>query len=183
MENKDEVKPSTIATNSSAASAPAPSPKLPAWHPATESLQLGNISLKILKVVKGKVPLKESFGNDNNESKDALLTVYVEIKNTSENKKIEYHGWMNRSSIIDDRAELTDNHDNKYRMVSFGSTTRVRGMTTFASIYPGKTNPDAIVFEEPVESTETLHLLLPGDAVGEEGEFRFEIPASMIKSE
>ncbi|MEJ7593291.1 MAG: hypothetical protein WKF77_17240 [Planctomycetaceae bacterium] len=181
-DKKNETANATNSTNTDAKSETlSPTPEAPAWHPATEPLQLGNIRLKIFNVFIRRVPLGNKLGDRDSLSSDTLFTVYIELTNTSENKKIDYDGWMSRNaSLMDIDADLTDNHDNDYRKISFGYSTEVKGMTTTASIYPGKSIYDAIVFEEPVPDFEMLRLKLSAKAFSEEGEFRIEIPASMI---
>lgn len=157
--------------------------KTPLWHPATESLQLGDISLKISEVVIGNVPLHQKIGDTDTESEESLLAIYVELTNTSQSKKIDYRGWMNDyARLLDLDAELTDNHDNDYRKVNFGGLLTVKGVSNDSSIYPGKTLKDAIVFEEPVPGIELLRVKLSAKGMGQDGEFRFEIPASMIRT-
>ena len=152
----------------------------PPWNDARQPLALGDAQFSIVAVQIGKVPVKTMFG-DESESEDELLTVWYEVKNTSERKKIDYRGWMQDfPSFTSDRPELTDDSENRYRRSSFGASTRVVGAEDSASIYPGKTLKSAIVFELPVDGAKYLRLQLPGDSVGEEGEFRFKIPASMI---
>lgn len=154
----------------------------PLWHPATESLQLGDISLKISSVVQGAVPLHQKIGDSETESKESLLAIYVELTNTSQSKKIDYKGWMNDyARLLDLDAELTDNHDNDYRKVNFAALLTVKGIATDSSIYPGKTIKDAIVFEQPVPGIEFLRLKLSAKGMGQDGEFRLEIPADMIR--
>lgn len=149
------------------------------WHSAEKALKLGNISLKITKVVVGVVPLNQN-GKDL-ESKNTLLTIYIDVFNSSENKKIKYLGWMSENaSLLDIDAELIDSHYNDYKMVRFGIFTDVKDMTNSASIYPKKIIKDAIVFEEPIQDIDALYLKLSGKAFEEKGEFRFKIPLSMI---
>jgi hypothetical protein len=51
-----------------------------------------------------------------------------------------------------------------------------------ASIYPGNSFDDLIVFQPPVKNIKWLHLELPTENFGGWGTLRFEIPASRIKS-
>jgi len=123
------------------------------WHSAKESLQLGDNRLTLSKVVRGHVPLSERIGNDT-VSEDSLLTIYIELTNTSKSRKIQYTSWMSQqASLLDIDAELTDNFENDYRKVRFGFSSSVKDISTESSIYPGKRIKDAIVFELPVVSS------------------------------
>jgi hypothetical protein len=115
-------------------------------------------------------------------SEDDLLTVRLQITNGSTTKKLDYQGWMaDFAAITGITAELTDENKNNYRKVTFGALVKVKGASSSDSIYPGKSLDDAIVFELPVENAQKLLLTLSGKGVGEDGEFRFEIPRTMIK--
>jgi|GEM_PF-1119015 len=152
------------------------------WHSAKESLQLGDIRLTLSKVVRGHVPLSERIGNDT-VSEDSLLTIYIELTNTSKSRKIQYTSWMSQqASLLDIDAELTDNFENDYRKVRFGFSSSVKDISTESSIYPGKRIKDAIVFELPVEGIEFLRLKLSAKGIGEDGEFRFQIPSDIIRT-
>jgi hypothetical protein len=61
--------------------------------------------------------------------------------------------------------------------------TKVTGAVSYDSLYPHKTLRDAIVFEQPVGGIKYLRLTLPGKAVDEDGELRFQIPKEMINAE
>jgi len=159
-------------------------PPEPAWTNMSTPLQLGNVRVQIRKVTVGKVPLFQQIGDRNTESQDDLLTVWIEITNTSEKKKIDYSGWMSDfASLRDIDAELTDDSDNRYRSSRFSGLLKVRDTETNTSIYPGKSIQDAVVFEPPIDGAKYLHLKLSAKGCGEKGEFRFEIPSESIQSQ
>jgi hypothetical protein len=79
------------------------------------------------------------------------------------------------------RTSLTDNFDNRYKVVSFGFCSKVKGAAESDSVYPGKAIQDVLVFEEPVGKVEYLNLELPAENFGGTGMMRIRIPASMIK--
>ncbi len=152
------------------------------FNPAAEPLQLGNVQLRITEAKLGKVDLTQMFSKNDSESKEELLTVRVQITNTSTTKKLDYRGWMaSLSSMSGITAKLTDENDNRYKVIDFSSSVRVKGASTNDSIYPGKSLDDAIVFEVPVENAKQLFLTLAGKGCQQDGEFRFEIPRAMIK--
>ena len=136
------------------------------FHHASRPLKLGNIQLEIAAVRVGKVPMYREFVQDESESVDELLTIWLTITNISSNKKIDYQGWMSDyASLLDIDAELTDDNENRYRGVSFGAGTVVKDANTNESIYPGKSIKDAIVLELPIDGAKHLDLpLLQRDA-------------------
>jgi hypothetical protein len=159
-----------------------PSPPAIVWHSADQPLTLGNVTLRITEISIGKVPLVRSILDQDSASEDDLLTVRLQITNGSTTKKLDYQGWMaDFAAITGITAELTDENKNNYRKVTFGALVKVKGASSSDSIYPGKSLDDAIVFELPVENAQKLLLTLSGKGVGEDGEFRFEIPRTMIK--
>jgi hypothetical protein len=79
---------------------------------------------------------------------------------------------------------LQDTHldfDNRYKVVNFGFSSKVKGATESDSVYPGKAIQDVLVFEEPVGKVEYPNLKLPAENFGGTGMMRIRIPASMIK--
>jgi hypothetical protein len=161
-----------------------PAPAAPAWTAADTPLQLGNVQVRITKVTVGKVPLHREIVDKDGVSEDELLAVWLEIRNTSERKKIDYRGWMDDySSLLDVDAEMTDDVENRYRAIRFSATLKVKDTETNTSIYPGKSIKDAVVFEKPIEGVQFLRLKLSAKGCGENGEFRFEIPKEMIRAE
>ncbi len=152
-------------------SPPIDTPAQPEFHNASKPLQLGNVQLEITSVRIGKVPLYRTIMQQDTESVDDLLTVWLKITNTSTNKKIDYQGWMSDfASLMDIDAELTDDNDNRYRGVSFNATTTVKDAKTNESIYPGKSITDAVVFELPIDGAKYLDLKLSAKGCKEDGE-------------
>ncbi len=159
-----------------------PQPPKVEFHDAKSPLQLGNVKLQITRVEIGKVPLHRTIMGDDTESKDDLLMIWLEITNTTTNKKIDYQGWMSTyASLSDINAVLTDNNDNRYRGISFSATSVVKDAKTNESIYPGKSIADAVVFELPIDGAEYLDLKLSAKGCKEDGEFKFRIPIEMVK--
>ncbi|MGC1276448.1 MAG: hypothetical protein WBC44_22330 [Planctomycetaceae bacterium] len=157
-------------------------PAGPSWTPIGTPIRIGDVQVEITRVTVGKVPLKDTFGEETT-SEDDLLTVWLRVSNLSERKKINHLSWMSEHVIGDPPAKLTDDADNRYRPINFGFTTRVRGVESAASIYPGKSIEDAVVFELPVEGIESLRLTLLARMFGEKDDIRFEIPSQMINKQ
>lgn len=162
---------------------PPPAPKKPEveWASAESPVKQGDTQVQVKAVRVGKVPLKGRFGDGNGESKDVLLMIELEVSNLSETKKLEYRTWGGTAASFGTRTALTDNFDNRYKVVNFGFGSEVVGAVESESIYPGKSVGDVLVFEEPIGKVEHLNLELPAAQFGGEGMLRIRIPASMIQ--
>lgn len=162
---------------------PPPAPKKPEveWASAESPVKQNDTQVQVKAVRVGKVPLKGRYGDGNGESKDVLLMIELEISNLSDTKKLEYRTWGGTAMSFGTRTALTDNFDNRYKVVNFGFGNEVVGSVESASIYPGKSVRDVLVFEEPIGKVEHLNLELPASQFGGEGMLRIRIPASMIQ--
>jgi hypothetical protein len=166
------------------APAPAPEPEPEAVaYPGPARLE--HVEVTLTRVVRGKVPLVDPApfpGTDGRgQSKDDLLSVYLEVRNLDDGKKIDYRNFQGNLFGLDS-ARLADNLGNQYRGVNFGFSSQPEGHTDSESIYPGKAIGDHLVFELPVAKASSLILELPATSVGlEEGVFRFKIPTSEIR--
>jgi hypothetical protein len=169
-------------TSDAGTAPPPPATQEQEWASAKGSVRQGDVELTVSSVFIGKVPVRGGFDDGDSVSEDELLAVQLEIVNRSESKKVEYESWLGRDiSFSRDYATLQDNFGNNYRRVSFGFGTEIVGHTEKASIYPGKSLADVLVFQAPVEKAEYLNLELPADNCGGTGMFRLRIPADMIQ--
>ena len=115
-------------------------------------------------------------------SKDNLLTIVMQITNVSQTKKVDYRTWGAKSlSMRRDFAKVRDEYDNFYKRLDFGFGNKPTGRTEQASIRPGESMTDVLIFERPVDAARFLHLELPGANFGGEGMIRFEIPLTKNK--
>lgn len=151
------------------------------WGDAQNTIQQGDLQLRVTKVSIGQVPLKDSF-NDDSKSQDELLMVNLELTNINATKKMDYSAWSGKDiSFSRDYATLVDNFGNSYKRINFGfSTNPVGAVERSESIYPNKTVNDVLVFEMPIDTIEYLRLELPAKNFGGTGMLRLEIPKQMI---
>lgn len=151
------------------------------WTPVNKGAQLGDVEVSINSTKIGKIDLIGLSGPGN--STKEYLSIALTIKNNSATAKLEYTTWRGGRIIVsDEAAELRDEHLNKYQLVDFGFGNKLDGaVERNASIYPGESVSDILVFELPVKSANTLRLELPGKAVAQSGRVGFEIPTSSIK--
>jgi hypothetical protein len=149
-------------------------------HDAANALRVGDVQVQIKGAKVGKIAVKDYMGGDK-ESSDELLAITVEVSNLSAGKKIDFTTWRGeRLSFEGAFSSLTDDNENTYKRINFGSTTRIVGGVENESVYPGKAVTDMLVFEKPVDAAKWLHLELPAKNFKGEGVLRFEIPAGMI---
>jgi hypothetical protein len=151
------------------------------WADAANAVQQGELQVRVTDVKVGKVQLSDSFGG-NQESRDDLLSISLELTNVSPTKKLDYKTWSGKDiSFSRDFATLRDNFDNIYKRIDFGfSTSPLGAVKGSESIYPNKSVIDVIVFEKPIEAVKYLRLELPAANFGGTGMLRFQIPVRMI---
>lgn len=142
---------------------------------------LGNVQVEVIGATAGLVPLDRRITGGSTSSEESLLSISLRITNLSDSKKLSYSTWRDTTSFLStDVCSLRDNFDNTYRRVGFPFSASIRGSTDSDSIYPGESIEDVLVFELPVDSASELFLTLPGQKVGERGEFRLLLDPSLI---
>ena len=172
------TKPSHTATAKPAAK----EPEQEAWASARNPVRQGDVELRIVRALIGRIRLRAGFDDSETRSKDDLFKIELELRNLSKSKKIEYQSWLGRDFAFGrDYATLKDNFGNGYKRIDFGFGTKIIGQTKSDSIYPGKTIRDVLVFEVPVETAEYLNIELPASNFGGQGMLRLRIPATMIQ--
>jgi len=139
------------------------------------------VTVAIEEVAVGKARLIDVLGDKMLSETDHFLVAIV-IHNGSETKKLDYQGWCEPFGFpLPQYAVVTDEFDNTLKRSAFGLTTRLVGQVQNVSIYPGKTIRDVLAFERPIDKCESVRLLLPGEAVGLDESFVFDIPSSAWK--
>jgi hypothetical protein len=138
------------------------------WGP----LRVGDVEVLVTAAGVGPVQLKTSNGFRESERKH--FWIRATVRNVSATRKVDYRTWALS-------ARVTDNHGNRYRRSDFGLTAGVVGRVFSESIHPGGEVADLLVFEEPSAGVEWLDVELPGEAVGLADDFKFRIPATMLR--
>lgn len=113
--------------------------------------------------------------------KSALLLITVELENTDRARTLEYVSW-NGPAALASGTSLQDNLGNPCYPKTF-SGAKLPGQFRRASIRPGESIEDVLLFENPLGTAglKFLRLQLPASALGEPGTLRFEIPVAMIE--
>lgn len=157
------------------------------WYDASkEAVLIGDIEVRITKVVIGKVETMGVMGSEY-ESDDDYLLVYLSVRNNNPHKKHDVRSWGHDlyygTSSNNEAIVLVDNYENSYDRCYTQDTRKVKGGYVSTSLYPNKSIDDVAVFEVPVDGIEYLRLKLSVKWVDnkEEGFYRFQIPASMIQ--
>ncbi len=152
----------------------------PKVHSADKPLVVGDVEIRITSVTVGVVPLTRIDGSLG-ESAKSHLSIKIEVKNLSTNRKIRYESFAGPAfSPYADRASLRDNFGNSYNAVGFKSLAVPVGRTERESIYPGKSIADVLLFEPPVDGIKFLDLELPLSLVEASGDARVRIPMSTL---
>ncbi len=150
------------------------------WASADNAIRQGDTEVFVSEVVVGKVRLI-GFRGRVTASEDELLAITLKVSNSGENRIIQYNSWRGADfSFARNRATLTDNFGNTYERSQFDAVREVAGHTKSASLHPGESVTDVLVFERPLANVEHLKLELPGRNIGGEGMLRIRIPQNMI---
>ena len=93
-----------------------------------------------------------------------------------------YEPWSDRAdSPSKHPPTLTDNQGHTYAQKTFDPGWKVVGRADLDALNPGHQVKEVLVYPVPARDVEQLRLLLPASAFGLAGEFRFQIPRSMIR--
>lgn len=122
-----------------------------------------------------QLPVEEDLTNRKQLS-ERMFCIAVAVTNKSQEKKIDFEGWANSIGF----AILRDNLGNKYKMVDFGLGVSYPGKIESASIYPGKSVEEVLLFEMPIDKATSFELTLSGERVGESRDLVIEFPRTAI---
>jgi hypothetical protein len=152
---------------------PKPTPKQETLPDLSKvGIKQGDVTVTVLSASIGKVNLR-SFSSG--QSKEDLFQVAVRITNNHKTRRLDYHGWA--QTFGSDNASLQDEHGNRYKLIDFGLATRIEGGVGSATINPGESVTDVLVFEKPLAVATQLTLRLPLAAVQDQsGEIRGTVP-------
>lgn len=131
-----------------------------------------DITVEVTRVAIG--PVRFSRLGEEETSPDACLQIQLTVSNHSAERKIDFHGW---SSLFSPR--LSDDVKNPYKVIKFGSDSKIDQQESSVSVYPKKQVTDLLLFEPPVEGAKELTLELPGMNFGATGLLEFRIPRAM----
>lgn len=148
---------------------------------STNAVKLGDVRLDIVTVRIGPVDLQQRSSIV--ASPERYLTIGL---------RASYEGILSHQTPYEPWADLagspskhpptlTDNQDRTYSQKTFDPGWKVVGRKDGDALNPGHQVKEVLVYPVPARSVEHLRLKLPASAFGLPGEFRFQIPRSMIR--
>lgn len=149
------------------------------WTRSDRPAIIGGIEVRVSSVTFDRAKLND-LGTEQ-DSKDPYVIVRIGIRNVERDRRVEYRSWSGSGALTDaGLAELTDRAGKKYPREDFGLGLQVAGQVTTATVNPTETVEDTLIFKATGKESDVYRLELPGSAVGEDGAFRFAIPADTI---
>lgn len=152
------------------------------WVDASASaLKRGNVRVDIVSVQIGPVDLQQKPSTS--ASSERYLTIRVRASYEGVLfQQTPYEPWADRADSPSKNAPtLIDNQGRSYVQKTFDAGRKVIGRVDGDALNPGHQVKDVLVYPVPARDVEYLQLMLPASAFGLTGEFRFQIPRSMIR--
>jgi hypothetical protein len=152
------------------------------WVDASaNALKRGDVRVDIVSVQIGPVDLRQKSSTV--ASPERYLTIRVRASYEGVIfQQAPYEPWADRAeSPSKNPPTLTDNQGRTYTQKTFDAGRKVVGRADGDALNPGHQVKDVLVYPMPARSVEYLQLMLPASAFGLTGEFRFQIPRSMIR--
>lgn len=139
------------------------------------AIETDGIRIEVDSASIGRVHFREL--NEKGLSQDEVLQILVRITNIHDKRRTEFKGWGCADGFLEStRAPtLSDNIGYTYRKVRYGLLVDTIGQVNQASIYPGQTVTDLLIYHVPLPAAEVLFLKLPHSAFGAEGASKFAI--------
>ncbi len=159
------------------------------WTDAAKfSQRIGPISLKVERVIYGKLRAKDRTNQVITTEDDNLLGITVSAHNQGHRLR-DFQNWYGHAFVADDGAEmiaeLTDDQGRSYALLKFDDVSHIEGQRLADQLGPDESVQDTVVFMIPDDVDRSVikyfRLTLPGAAVGLAEFFRFQIPVRMIR--
>src|SRR5262245_50402809 len=177
----------------SASGTSTPLPAVAAQESAEPALtaRMGDVQVTVQAVEIGRVPVLVGLRYEPAVSNKQYLQIDIDIENLSQSKAVEYvsGGWGDPLLGAQFPAWLRDDKGNVVLRVNISTDDKVGWVTVTgqqtrgAEIGPGEAISDRLVFMIPEPAAQSLTLLLPAQAVGEQGEAKITIPMSRVERE
>jgi hypothetical protein len=152
------------------------------WVDASaNAVKLGDVRVEIVAVQVGPVELKRQSAVSASAERCLTIRLRVSYEGVVFQQK-PYHPWADHADSPSQHAPtLTDNQGRPYTQKTFDADLKVVGQVETDALNPGHQVKEVLVYPAPAGDVEQLRLLLPASAFGSVGEFRFQIPRSMIR--
>lgn len=151
------------------------------WVLASASaIKRGDVRVEIVSAQIGPVDLKRNASVSASPQRYLTIRVRVSYEGVIF-QQTPYEPWSDRANSPSKHAPtLTDNQGQTYAQQTFAPDWKVAGRADVDALNPGHQVKEVLVYPVPQTDVQHLRLLLPGSAFGLPGEFRFQIPRSMI---
>ncbi|MGH7171099.1 MAG: hypothetical protein ACRELG_12545, partial [Gemmataceae bacterium] len=148
---------------------------------ANKFVQSGDVRVEIVSVQIGPVDLKRKSSVAPSPERYLAIRVRASYEGVIF-QQTPYQPWTDRADSPSKHSPtLSDNHGHTYVQKTFDPGWKVVGRADVDALNPGHQVKDVLVFPVPARDVEHLRLMLPASAFGLAGEFRFQIPRSMIR--
>jgi hypothetical protein len=152
------------------------------WLPADEfAYRTSNLQVQVVSVQVGPVDLRGP--GKSGPTQENYLTIHLRVTDEGVlfREKVPYETWADEGGAPSKHPpELTDNQERIYPQKTFDANVKIGGRAYAGALAPPAMN-ELLVFPAPQNGIEHLRLKLPASAFGVPGEFRFQIPKSMIE--
>ncbi len=148
---------------------------------STNAVRHGDVRVDVASVQIGPVDLK--LNTAVTASSERYLTIRLRVSNEGVLfQQTPYEPWADRAdSPSKNPPVLTDSQGHTYAQKTFEAGRKVVGRADGDILNPGHQVREVLVYPVPARDVDYLQLMLPASAFGLTGEFRFQIPRSMIR--
>lgn len=148
---------------------------------STCAFRASSLQVQIVSVHLGQPELHAAGRVTHSPDKCLMIKLQVIDAGTMYRPNLPYISWADeRNAPSKHPALLTDNTEHAYVQRTFEAGTKIAGRTYVHALTPPALR-ELLVFAAPDSNIEYLRLKLPASAFGAPGEYRFQIPRSMIE--
>lgn len=148
---------------------------------AANAVKRGDVRVQIVSAQLGPVDLKRDSSSMVSPARYLFLRVRVSYEGVIF-QQTPYDPWTDRADVPSKHPpSLTDDQGRTYAQQTFAQGWKVVGRADLDALNPGHQVKEVLVYPVPPSDVQYLRLLLPGSAFGLPGDFRFQIPRSMIR--
>lgn len=149
------------------------------WAGVTDVVNVGDVAVWFDGAEIAPVRIRSGLGGQDYYTKEKYLQVHLGIANKSDVKIVKYISF-GTTGFRSSYATLRDEFDNDYPSTFGSAVSDVVGRTNVASIRPGASIRDVLIFDIPVDAATSLRLELDAVCCGGRGTIRFGIPTTAI---
>src|SRR5438874_4500931 len=152
------------------------------WVDASaNAVQMNDLRVRVLGVRSGNVELESQGKQTFSTEKYLAIRLAVSLEGIVF-QQIPYAPWADAANAPSKHSPiLTDNLERPYPQKTFAGR-KIVGRADRNFLTPGRLVNEVLIFPVPPAKVEYLRLKLPASAFGGAGEFRFQIPRSMVEA-